>query len=244
MVDVRWTWLFLDVARADRADSLAFWTAVSRTARSPWRGDDDEFTTLEPDDEPAWLKFQLVGGTPGVHLDLDVDDPLAAAATAERLGARVVARPDHVVMASPGGFAFCLTHAGRRPERPAGTTAPSRVDQVCIDVPAEHWDRERRFWSRLLQWPRHRSSVREEFDWFERPADLPVRILLQRLDEPRGRVRGHVDIASVDRAAEATRHEGLGATVLAIESHWTVLRDPVGRIYCITDRNPETGNLP
>ena len=39
------------------------------------------------------------------------------------------------------------------------------------------------------------------------------------------------------------RHVALGATVLAREEFWTVLADPAGLPYCITDRDPATGEL-
>ncbi len=66
-------------------------------------------------------------------------------------------------------------------------------------------------------------------------------MLLQRLDdeEPPG---FHLDLSSDDRAAETERHVGLGATVeSAGDRGFTVLVDPAGRRYCVTDRTPRGG---
>ena len=74
-----------------------------------------------------------------------------------------------------------------------------------------------------------------------RPADIPVKLLLQRLDDETGPVTGHLDLASEDRDTEvaalvsARRHEGERF------SDWTVMHDPVGRVFCVTDRKPATG---
>ena len=67
---------------------------------------------------------------------------------------------------------------------------------------------------------------------------MPLRMLLQRLDdeEPPG---FHLDLSSDDRAAETARHEALGATVEnPSDRGFTVLVDPAGRRYCVTDRRP------
>jgi hypothetical protein len=54
-------------------------------------------------------------------------------------------------------------------------------------------------------------------------------------------VRGHIDFACDDIETEVQRHTALGATFVRHRS-WITLRDPVGREYCVTDRNPFTGN--
>jgi hypothetical protein len=66
-----------------------------------------------------------------------------------------------------------------------------------------------------------------------------VRFLLQRLDEPEGPVRGHVDLAAADRAAEVERHQDLGARQAGRGDGWTVMQGPAGHRYCVTDRAPE-----
>ena len=56
-----------------------------------------------------------------------------------------------------------------------------------------------------------RRSDSPEFARLEWPLRLPGALLLQRLDEPSGPVRGHVDLACDDVRAECDRHLGLGA---------------------------------
>ena len=70
------------------------------------------------------------------------------------------------------------------------------------------------------------------------PDAQPLRWLLQRLHDPDGAVRAHLDLACDDRAAETARHVALGATVVRVHDGWTVLTDPVGTAYCITGRPP------
>lgn len=243
-IDVRWTWLFIDVPARDARRAVDFWTEVTGTMATGWQGDHEEFTTLVPPDGDPWLKAQrLQSGDGGVHVDLDVDDPAAAVGRATDLGATVVADRGYVVMASPGGFVFCLTRNADSTPTQVRRGATSLADQICIDIPAAQYDREAAFWAALTGWTRHPSSVREEFDWLQRPDGLPVRLLLQRLEEPDGRVRGHLDIACRDRAAEVDRHTALGAAIVAELPWWTVMRDPTGHDYCLTDRDPETGTL-
>ena len=126
---------------------------VARSDLSPWRGQHREFATLLPADGDPWLKVQRVGGEGGIHLDLDVEGPLPEAAEqAVRLGAAVVGDlGDVIVCRSPGGFVFCLTrwsqeHSARGQAR---ASAPSLIDQVCLDVPSSGYAAEVAFWSQL-----------------------------------------------------------------------------------------------
>jgi hypothetical protein len=208
---------------------------------SPPRGADDEFVSLLPPAADDHLRVQRTGdAAPRIHLDLHADDPRALADRAVGLGADEVADLGHLVLASPGGLSFCcVPHSASRPAAP--TTWPdgscSIVDQVCIDAPASAYDVEAGFWQALLGWERVGSS-RREFERLARPEGQAVRLLLQRLDEPEGAVRAHLDLASSDRGAETARHEALGATLVEGYEWWTVLRDPAGAAYCITDRTP------
>ena len=70
-----------------------------------------------------------------------------------------------------------------------------------------------------------------------RPTGQPLRILLQRMDEP-DPTRAHVDFSCDDVPVEVARHEGLGARVVRRTEGWTTLRDPIGLLYCITRRVP------
>ncbi|WP_380167697.1 VOC family protein [Jannaschia sp. R86511] len=161
---VSWVWLFLDLPDGPRDDpttsevevALEFWCAVTGSTASPWRGAHGEFTTLQPAQGDPWVKVQRVGGPGGMHLDLDVDEPLTdAAARAVDLGATVAARSDDVVVcASPGGLSFCLTPARRDggPRQQAGRNGDRLLDQVCLDIPDDRYDTEVDFWARFTGW--------------------------------------------------------------------------------------------
>ncbi|WP_221177306.1 VOC family protein [Nocardioides marmoriginsengisoli] len=223
-----WITAFVDVPASRQAAAAAFWCGVTGSTLSSTRGADGEFATFLPPDGDPYLRFQRIGAGPaGVHLDLHEGDR------------------DLEVLRSPGGLPYCLNE-GESGVRPlpriwAGGQA-SLVDQVCLDVPPSAYDAECAFWADATGWELHEGS-RPEFRFLARPDEVPLRILLQRLDEENGPVRAHLDLATTDRAAETDRHRGLGARVEATRQHWTVLRDPSGATYCITDRDPYTGVL-
>lgn len=241
MVKVRWIWVFLDTVEADADRSEAFWRDVTRAKMSPRRGGRDKFATLIPERGDAWVKVQRVIKGGGVHLDLGVDQPLTeAAAEASRLGAAEVASHDDViVMTSPGGFTFCLTQGGNAgsASSQARDGEPDLLDQVCIDIPSDLHAGELDFWEQLTGWP-GRAGALPEFTSLTRPDGIPVRLLFQRLGEATGTVRGHIDFACVDRATSRGTHVAAGASVVSEHEFWTVMRDPVRRIYCLTHRTP------
>ena len=111
MIDIRWVWALLDTPTADADRSAPFWATVTRSRLSPPFGRHGEFATLLPESGDAWLALQRVDDGGGIHLDLDVDVPVAeAAAEATRLGAEELTRRDGVVvLRSPAGLVFCLT---------------------------------------------------------------------------------------------------------------------------------------
>ena len=225
------TWLtaFIDLPAASYDAGVAFWEGVTGYAVSPSRGEHDEFATLVPPEGDAFLRVQRVDEGPGgVHLD--------------------VHRPDQPfeVRTSPGGFAYCEVSEplGRRPPPatwPGGHW--SIVDQVCLDITADAYERECAFWSELTGWEVLDSSYFEEFRTLRRPEGQPIRVLLQRVGDNRPRVTGHLDVYTSDRAAETRRHVALGASVLREHPHFTVLADPTGAAYCITPRDQQTGML-
>ena len=149
-------------------------------------------------------------------------------------------------MTSPGGFTFCVV------PYPAGQTLPtpvpwwggtSIVDQICLDIPDGRHEAETAFWMALTGWE-HTEGRFPEFSCLERPAGQPLRLLLQHLESDDGSVRAHVDLSSADRVAEVVRHRSLDAELVRDTGNWTVLRDPAGLEYCVTDRDPVTGILP
>jgi Glyoxalase-like domain len=243
---IRWAYVFVDRPRDAFDVAAAFWTAVTGTELSARRGERDEFATLIPPAGDASVKIQGVGGSGGAHLDLVVDDVHTLFGAAIGLGADVVAQhEDWYVMRSPGGQLFCITPDNGQTARPAVVPGPdgttSRLDQIAIDVAADGYAAEAAFWPALTGWPGHTGS-RTEFHVVQQPDHLPVRILIHRLDAPRP-ASAHLDIACSDIAAVRARHERLGATHVADRTHWTVMRDPAGGVYCLTGRDPETGRL-
>lgn len=246
---ISWVTAALDATAADRDRTLAFWQAATATTAISSRRPGGDLVTLVPGDGDAFLRVRP--GPGGVHLDLHVADTRAAADAAVLLGAHESAASDGVVLTSPGGFAFGVVDASpaRRPapatwSRPGGGSHASLLDQLAVDVPVEHWATERRFWAALTGWAQRVTPPGAALVPLHRPGGMPLRLLLQRLDEPAGPVRAHLDLACSDRGAETDRHVALGATVEAVREHWTVLADPAGRRYCLTDRDPVTGTLP
>ena len=237
-----WASGFIDLEPAAYDVGLAFWRDVTGWQVSPARGEAGEFATLVPPEGDQHLLVQrLVSGPSRIHVDLHVADPWAAAERAVALGAREVADLGYVVMASPGGFPFCLVdHPASTPasaaEWPGGHR--SLVDQVCIDVPGELYDREEAFWQELTGSGLEPSPRHAEFRWLTPAEGHGARLLLQRLDDARGEVRAHLDLSTTDRAAEVERHVALGATRVADFDIWTLLTDPAGLAYCVTDRVP------
>ncbi|MBE3011850.1 VOC family protein [Microbispora sp. NEAU-D428] len=246
---------FVDRPRERFEEAAAFWTAVTGTRLSPRRGDDGEFATLLPESGDACVKLQAVGGGGGAHLDLEVDDVRAAVAGAVALGADVAAdHGDWAVLRSPEGRAFCLVPSERAPEERAPEERVSwegaarrppvfggtRLDQVCLDIAPGAYEEEVAFWAALIGWPPRRGSL-PEFTVLAMPG-MPVRVLLQRLGEGPGR-SAHIDLACADAEAARLLHERHGAVFVARGRRWIVMRDPAGGVYCLTERDPETGAL-
>jgi hypothetical protein len=217
-----WLTGFIDLPAEHYDAGVAFWRAVTGYGISPPRGDQGEFATLIPPDGDPYLRVQrLAEGAPGLHLDLH--------------------HPDHEfqVFGSPAGFAYCQVSEALG-NRPPPTVWPgghrSAVDQLCIDIPPSRFDEECAFWAGALGRPLIEFPTAPEFLAVERPPGHPLRILLQRQDDEQPRATAHFDVSTDDRAAEARRHEALGATVVREHEWWTVLRDPVDAEYCLVDR--------
>lgn len=237
--------LFLDVTSDEHPSAVDFWRGVTGYELSAPRGESGEFATLLPPAGDDHLRVQRVGDGPsGTHLDLHVADLSAAVEHAVGCGATLVARDDHAVLRSPGGYLFCLVTApATAPSAP--TLWPdghrSRVDQLCLDVgPSAHAE-ECAFWAALTGWP-VRQTPRAEFARLAVPPALGVRVLIQRLEHDEGEVRGHLDIATNDREAEVRRLVALGAEPIHQGPIWTAMRAPAGPPVCVTGRDPVTGS--
>ncbi|MFI8087428.1 VOC family protein [Streptomyces sp. NPDC086080] len=242
-MSVRWTYAFLDrpAAVADRAG--AFWAAVTGARLSEPSGDNGEFITLTVEGADACAGVQrIVSGEGGVHLDFSVEDIAGFAAAARRLGAGTVAEHEGwSVLRSPAGQLFCAIPWHGESVRPP-VVRGSRLDQVCLDLAPSLYDAEVAFWGGLLaDWESAPGSL-PEFHVVRPPAGLPVRVLLQRLEQERP-VSAHPDLACADIGATRARHEELGASFVTAFDHWTVMRDPAGGLYCLTGRDPWTGGL-
>ncbi|MEO9325652.1 VOC family protein [Nocardioides sp. C4-1] len=234
-----WLTAFVDLAPDHFERGVVFWAEVTGSRVSPSRGHHDEFVTLVPRDGDAYLRVQRLGSpTSGHHLDLHVPDPRGAAARAVGLGAAEVAGPgaDVVVLRSPAGLVFCLVaaHETRLSSPVRWPGGRSQVNQVALDIGPSSFDRERDFWEELTGFTPSDTGSPElkRLD-----GGGPLRVLLQRLGDDR-EPGYHLDLAADDRAAETERHVSLGATVEGVHSRWTVLADPAGTRYCITDRVP------
>jgi hypothetical protein len=247
----RWLTIFLDFPADAFAPGVAFWQAVTGSGLSAHRGATGEFATLLPPDGDAYLRVQrLAAGEGGCHLDLHVDtdtEPLAEAAERARsLGARLLHTEDGLIIAaSPAGFTFCLVawHGEHivpspLPTAPPGDAGASRVDTVCIDIQPAEFERECAFWAALTGRQTRPAPV-PGFAFLRMPPGMPVRIILQRLEDaaPEQRARAHVDFGAPDPATVGA-HVALGARVATEQEHWTVLTDPAGREYCLVHRPP------
>jgi hypothetical protein len=265
---IRWITGFFDFPVAVFARGRDFWLGVTGYTLSPTRGPRGDFATLVPDAGDAYLRVQRIySGPPGCHLDLQTSAWPGMAVSAIALGAQQLSAEDGlVVLRSPGGLPFCVTHQydpppgpaapahpvpaatpetkpPGRPNRPAAPQWPggsvSRVDQFCLDIPSDRYDAECAFWADLTGWELEESPL-PEFRRLTRPAGMPLRLLLQRTGDPaHTAVRAHPDLACSGEDAEAARHERLGATRLYNGKGWVTMRDPAGLTYCITRRDPQ-----
>jgi hypothetical protein len=252
-----WLTVFLDFPASDFEPGVIFWRTVTGSGLSASRGATGQFATLLPRDGDPYLRVQRVAaGDGGCHLDLHVDTAVASLAEVAARATALGARPQHIedgliVAESPGGFTFCLVswdgeHAVPSPTpTPSPTLTPgaagggaSRVDTLCMDVPPDGFEREAAFWAALTGWEA-RPTPFPEYRLLRTPAELPIRMLVQRLaDAAAGqRVRAHVDVGCLDAGAVAA-HVALGARVIAGQQYWTVLADPAGREYCLVNREP------
>lgn len=223
-----WVTASLDIPASRQGVAAKFWAGVTGSALSRSRGCRDEFATLVPPDGDAYLSLQRTDSGPaGVHLDLHAPDGAFEA------------------LRTPAGWPYCLREGepGTRPlPRIWAAGHASLVDQISIDIPAATYESECEFWADRTGWDLVDGS-RPEFRYLVRPVEMPLRIMLQRLDSAADGIGAHLDVATSDRAAETDRHRDLGARVEATKQRWTVLRDPAGARYCITERDPYTGVL-
>jgi glyoxalase superfamily protein len=241
---IRWLTGFFDFPAAQFEIGKQFWVGVTDYAMSPPRGPRGDFATLVPGEGDAYLRLQRIYDAPaGCHLDFHALDWAEQAVQADGLGARRVFTEDGLaVFRSPGGLPFCVSGEDGGPSTPPAIRWPcgpvSRVDQFCLDIPADAYEAECGFWADLTGWEPHDSPL-TEFRHLTRQTGMPLRLLLQRTNDPPGTtVRAHPDLACSGVEAEVSRHEELGAAWSHDGDGWIAMRDPTGLPYCITRRDP------
>ena len=243
MTGMPWLHAVLDVPAQLHEQQLAFWSqALGWDAGAPWDGH-PELRSFDPVDGDAYVHLQRIEGAPRVHLDVETSETGEAVVRARGLGARVVDEHDRwTTLASPGGLAFCLVASSehRTPDPvawPGGHRA--RLVQVCIDAPASAHDREVGFWRAFLPGRWADSPAREFAGKWHDDAGSPLQLLFQRLDQPDGTVRAHLDHGTDDLGAEVRRLLDLGADDVGPgHGGWHTLRDPAGLAFCVTGNSP------
>jgi predicted enzyme related to lactoylglutathione lyase len=241
---IRWIHAFLDVPAEQVEPAREFWSAVTGwSVGEPWAGH-PEFASFLPPDGAPYLHVQTVDAAPRVHLDV-VGDPDRDVDRIAQLGA--TRGPRHAawhVMGSPAGLPFCVCDEQWPHRRPSAASWPaghrSRLVQLCVDVPAGHYDAELAFWRAATGWADEPVDA-PEFHRLVHRAESAVQLLVQRLgpDDGATQARAHLDLGADDVAAEVRRVEALGAQVLRPGRGFVVLRDPVGLPFCVTAHDPD-----
>lgn len=246
-MDIRWLTASLDFPAESFGDQTVFWRAITGSTVSPPLGEDREFAVLEPFQGDSHLHVQHVADPePAVHLDLEVPDPQVGADEATALGAVLIDSDDtRVVLRSPAGLRFCLVRtsgvsARPRPIRWPGDTI-SVIDTVYIEVPADAFDDEVRFWSALTGWPVAEPDDDSDDISLRAEPPLALGLTLHRLTEPSERAHAHLDVAATSVPDEVTRHTDWGAVAVHENATHAEMTDPAGLRYFISARNPRTG---
>ena len=209
----------------------------------PWPGH-PEFVSLGPTSGAPYLHVQRIGGPPRVHRDL-----LGSLAGAVPRLAELSAEPGPLgdgwrVMTSPAGLPFCVCEETRPPQRPGAVLWPdghrARLVQLCVDVPADRFDAELRFWRAATGWADEPVDS-PEFSRLVHRSESPLALLVQRLGDDDGgtHARAHLDLGTDDVAAEVARVRALGAELLWPGAGFVALRDPVGLPFCVTANHPD-----
>lgn len=250
-MDVRWITAFFDRGSDGFESTVEFWSAITGSTLSAWRGVTNEFATLLPvDGSDSHLRVQRTGsGSSGSHVDLHVVDVRAACEECVGHGAMLLTdNGGYVVLATPGGMVFCLVahhgeHDRQRPVASASTGTSTLVDQVSIDCDPDLFEDEVRFWEAITGWAPLVARA-PEFVPLDRPVAMPLRIMLQRRSQAVGPTSCHLDVACDDVAGATDEHLVRGGSVIERRKYWTVMADPSGTAYCLTARQPNTGQLP
>jgi hypothetical protein len=245
---IRWVHVFIDVPAALAQDTERFWSGVTGWPTGRRWTHHPEFVSLEPPFGAAYAHVQTIGGPPRVHLDLVVEPSTSVDAERDRiveLGGAVGDRHRWwQVMCSPAGLPFCLTKEHEPLVAPVAEVWPgghrSRLAQLCIDAPHDHYSTEAAFWTGVTGW-RRGASRRPEFEFLHPPKGCPLQLLLQRLNptDDATTTRAHIDLGTDDVDAEVARLGALGSTQVARVGSWRIMSDPATRLpYCVTRQRP------
>jgi predicted enzyme related to lactoylglutathione lyase len=123
--------VLIDCKTSDVDEAARFWgEALGRPVDTNHPSSRSNYRILgTPLDEPI-VEIQSVDHESRVHIDIATDDIPAEVERLEKLGAKVVNRPDHwVVMQAPTGQRFCVVRVqrpGSRRTLTAGTKNPLR----------------------------------------------------------------------------------------------------------------------
>ena len=107
--------VLIDCKTSDVDEAACFWSeALGRPVDANHPSSRGNYRMLEtPPDEPI-VEIQRVDHESRVHLDIETDDIPAEVERLEKLGAKVVDRPEHwVVMQAPTGQRFCVVRIQR-----------------------------------------------------------------------------------------------------------------------------------
>lgn len=239
---LRWMWICIDEPSSRLDQAAGFWAPATGTCAT--RPDDgDQRLPLVPATGDVCLQLRAVNGQGGATVDIGVDALRTYPARMRALGGTIVTESaDRVEARSPSGMAFGLVPCAEQLRRPPAFRLPggsaTSLDQICIDIAPSHWDTEVEFWTHLTGWKTRGFASNPEFTGLVQPAGFPVTVLLQRLDEERSPSSAHLDFSCQDVEASQRVHEGLGARTVEVFPGWTVMTDPVGRVYCLTSHDP------
>jgi hypothetical protein len=239
---VSWLHAVLDAPTGVQDRLGVYWEqALGWPLADPWPGH-PELRSFEPPTGQPYVHLQRIEGPTRVHLDLESTVPADAVGRARSLGATLVStRHEWTTLTSPGGLPFCVLRARRR-RPPEPVLWPqghhSRLVQLCLDSPTERHDSEVAFWRDLLPGRWVKSSSPEFTCKWHDDAGSPLQLLFQRLEEPTGSVRAHLDLGTDDVNTESQRLLDLGATEVGPGRGWQTLRDPAGLLFCVTDNSP------
>ena len=112
----------------------------------------------------------------------------------------------------------------------------SRLTAALVDVPADVYEAETRFWAGALG--RDPVVEEDEPDYAFLNEVIPgLQVMVQRVG---AEARCHLDIETDDVDAEVARLEALGAQRVEQIRSWWVMRDPAGLLFCVVRvQNPQ-----